>query len=465
MFVYPINLVRIYYLFVLLSFLYILIKSKFKKDGLYLILIFWQGLFSYFNYEMQEIGFSFNIDNLYKIIIFIYSIFLYFPFVLKKENNNDILVNLSFGLFSVVFWISYLLNGGNLITALSQYFYRYSILFLIYHGYKGLYKDNYKYKYIINLVINIIFIQVILSIIKLFIFLPLSIKTGMNIEFIVGSLSSMGAGIAVVLPIIALIFYWAFKGQDFKSKDYLYAFSFLIISLASWKRSTIFWFPFILLLLQLYTKYKINIITLIRLFPLAFIITYLGVRINPAINPEQKWWGSFDFQYLKNYILEYNFGVSDISSLFSKTYQKTQRGGSFLLLFNPSKMDLDSPDKLLFGHGIIDVVTLKYGRFVGSAEDEFSGYDLEHEGLIGKATNFSYSIGYLGFLSILFFSLSILAIINNKRLRYIILLYYFWELFFYGGFFILLPQTMIIFMLVYILVYINNKQSSIIKYE
>ena len=134
-----------------------------------------------------------------------------------------------------------------------------------------------------------------------------------------------------------------------------------------------------------------------------------------------------------------------------------------MLLFNPSKMDLDSPDKLLFGHGIIDVVTLKYGKFVGSTE--FSGYDLEHEGLIGKATTYCYSIGYLGFFSILLFSLSILTIINNKRLKYIILLYYFWELFFYGGLFILLPQTMIIFMLVYILVYINNKQSSIIKYE
>lgn len=401
--------------------LYAFYKAGINKTGILIVLIFWSGLFQYFG-EIAGVG----IHNLYKVVLVAILLLLSWRKIFAYNSTYDTKVNIIFFIFSISFWVSYMLYGGSIITILSQYFYKYSFVFLLYHYFKDIQYDKTKGNYTVNLLLTVLFIQIGLSIVKL---LFIGIKSDIQIyEPIVGSMSSKGAGLAVVMPILALIFYWVLKKGKLERKDWYIVISFIIIAFASAKRQPIVFFPSVAFLLIVFSNRRVKIFSLFKYLPLAIALFIFGVKLNPSFNPENQVWGSFDWKYLSRYISNYYFGTSNIDAVLSGNIDTGMgRGGGLIYYFQPSRMTLNSTKEVLFGKGLYDVATWSKGRFTGSESD----YGLDHQGLMGDAGLLVYSIGYLGTILMIIMAVYIILRSKNKRIATIILLYFAWDFLFY----------------------------------
>lgn len=401
--------------------LYVLYKAGLNKTGFLIILTFWSGLFQYLG-EIAGAG----IYHTYKIGLVVVAFSLSWRRILKITSNYDIKINVVFTLFSISFWVSYFIYHGDLLTILSQYLFKYGFIFLLYHYFKDIEYDKKKQSYTANLILLVLFIQVGLSIVKV---LLIGVKTDIQIyEPVVGSMSSGGAGLAVVLPILALVFYWVWKEGSFKRKDWYIVMSFLIISFASAKRQPIVFFPLILYMLISLTRRKFKIFNLLKYTPLVIVLFITGVKLNPSFNPENRIWGSFDWDFLSRYMSEYYFGTSDINSVLSGNIDTGMgRGAGLVYYFYPNKMTLISTKEILFGKGLYETATGAKGRFTGL----YSDYGLTHQGLMGNAGLLLYSIGYLGTILMVILAVTIIRKMKDKRIASIILFYFFWDFLFY----------------------------------
>jgi len=358
-----------YYTIVFLSALYVFHKSGVNRLSILIVLIFWEGLFDYF-----------GVLNYYKILIVIYALLLFSQKILKKYTVNERYINIFFLLFSVSFWLSYFIHGGELITILSQYGFKYGMAFLLYHGLKDIIVNDTIRKYLKILLLNILTIQVVLSVFKIIII-------GYPVEYHVGSMVHGSGGIAVVMPILGLIFYWVIKNGKFTSKDWIFACSFMLIAIASGKRSPVFLFPLILLLLFFngHIRYRLSRIFKYApvLIPVVLILFYTGLRLVPSLNPKGKVWGSFDLKYAVDYSLIYTFGTTELNDT---SQMISGRGGSLFLLFSPERISLNNPTKVFFGKGLYEVAVAVHNRFLGG-----KAYGINYIGLMGEPIRIVYA--------------------------------------------------------------------------
>ena len=151
--------VAIYFSFVFLGMLYSFNKVGVTKISILIILVFWEGFFDYLN-SILGLG----IFNAYQIGIVAYSIYLLWD---KKihffTNKSDKLVNIIFLLFTTSFWISYYFYGGEILTILSQYLYKFSFIWLAYHYFKDITYNIPKREYVKIVLIQVIFIQILIA--------------------------------------------------------------------------------------------------------------------------------------------------------------------------------------------------------------------------------------------------------------------------------------------------------------
>jgi len=408
----------IYFLFVFLGMLYTFKKVGITKVSILMILVFWEGLFDYINSIL-----GMGIFNFYQIGVVSYGIYL----LLSKRNSfvsnkNELAFNITFLLFSISFWISYYINRGELFTIFSQYLFKFSFLWISYHCLKDIVFNKPKREYVKKVLLTLILVQIAIAIIKIIIM-------GFEFEGLVGTLSYGGGGPAVVIPIGALIFYWVTKNGNFTKKDWIFIGSILIIAIASSKRQPILFFPIILFSLFVFVSKSTSVISLLKYLPLALIVFYIGVRTNSLFTPEGKVGGSFDISYVSEQISKYYFGDNNAAEVLSGNVQGVGRGAGLILYSHPERLTLLSLTEVLFGKGLYDVVTKKYGRLTaGSTRSE---YGIQHEGLIGEAAALLYSIGYLGTIFMLLMVAALVFSIKNKRLAWIIFLYFIWDIFFY----------------------------------
>ncbi len=402
----------LFYSIVLLSLVPLFLRLRMTQAGLLIVLIFWSGLFAY----MGSTVFS-----LYKIFIVVYALVLWGPKILKISTPFEKYVNISFALFTIIFWISYLLQGGAIITMMSQYGYKYGLVFLMFHGLKDIQYNLRKRDYIKKLLLYILFIQVFLSVTKIFIF-------GFDHEAHVGSMAFDAGGIAVVIPIVALIFYWLIKNDRLEAKDWLIISSFFIIAIASGKRAPIILYPVFIFLLVGSVRTLAKIQTAMLALPVLIIIFYLGVRLTPSFNPEEQVWGSFDLVHVKEYVIEYNFGTINPNEILAEDYRSSGRGGSLLLLFEPQRLGFRNSHEFLFGRGLYHVVIAEEGRFLGGVE-----YGIDHHGLIGAIVMDFYTLGLLGMLSVLFLAYTVIRSSQYSYIKWILFAFFIWEYMFYGN--------------------------------
>lgn len=431
----PASTLMLYYAIVTVGAFYTLYRFGISKITLLIIFIFWEGLFGYFNE-------SINFIEYYKITIFVFICALFGPCIFSNKFKTDKFVNICFLLFSASFWISCIINNQISLTSASQFFYKFSLPFFFYHGLKDIRYNSHKADFLSRLLLFLVFLQVIFSIIKL------ALVRG-PLEFIVGSIQFMGGGTAVALPILAFFLYFLIKDGTIKGRNWIPVAAFVIIGLASAKRSQIFVFP-VVILVTLFLIQKTNrFFSALQYLPIILILFYVGVKTNYTLNPEHSMWGSFDLQYLYSYIMEYNFGTENTGYLFEQT---TGRGGALKMLIAPGSLGFNSIGELLFGKGLEDVVLSKYGRFFGE------GYGIAHSSLMGESIKILFTLGYAGLISYFLFAFSIIQLISNMKMRLIVLGFFLWEITLYAG--AVLLTGSLAFLFVFICLYSNNKLES-----
>lgn len=405
--------VSLYFLFVFVGMLYTFYKVGVNRTSILLVLVFWEGLFDYIDSEIIP-----GLLSAYKIGIIFYVVSITWGKRNRFKNKADLAVNFTFLLFTVSFWISYYFSGGVLLTILSQYLFKYTFLWISYHYLKDIIYDISKREYVKNVLLYILYVQIAVAVFKI-------ILMGFKFEGLVGTMSYGGGGPAVVIPIMALIFYWLIQRGKFTKKDWIVIGLILIIAIASGKRQPIIIFPAILFFLFVFVSRTFKLVRLLKYLVIALIVFYVGVRMTPTITPEKKVGGSFDISFVSNYIKNYYFGKGEDRSFDSNG---VGRGAGLFLYFLPERLTLESNNEILFGKGIYEVAIGKYGRFTAGGR---SDYGIKHEGLIGEAGALIYSLGYMGLTLMLVFVSSIIFSMKNKNLAWIIFFYFLWDILLY----------------------------------
>lgn len=429
----------LYTIVLFFSLFYFLHKVGLNKLSLFLALIFWEGILRFFDPALF---------NVYKIIIVGYALGYFGKNILKTTGKFDYYINASFIIFSISFFVTYLLTGGKIITISSQYFFKYGMVFIIYHGFKDLYYKDSKKQYVKNMLLLVIYIQVFLSVVKMVIY-------PFPFEKIVGSMAAGGGGLAVIIPIEALIFYWLIKGKRLMNKDWLIIASFFLIAVASGKRAPVILFPMYFFLVSNYTKQRsINIFKMIKVIPAAIILLYFGAILIPSLNPERKVWGSFSPSYIINYAFKYKFGTADVNEILSDDYQTAGEGGGLLLIFQPEKLYLYSLNEKLFGNGLYSLVYEHGGSNLGEGYLKFS-----HTGRLSNINVIIWSLGYSGLLSMMSFAFVFIYSNRDKQIRFLILFLFLYDFLLYQNQVIFLNQSAT--MLTFICIFANSKMMKI----
>ncbi len=401
----------LYYPIVFLGLVYIFYKFNINKLSVMVVLIFWAGMFA---------SFGTGIFNLYKIFIVAYTVLCIGTTVTKMYSKNEERINLFFILFTVIFFLSYIIYGGDIITILSQYGYKYGMVFLIYHLLKDVPYNQEKREYLKYLLLHILYVQIVLSIYKLIMF-------GFSYESIVGSVAHAGGGIAVPLPVVGLIFYWIIRQGSLKKGDWLMVCAFLLIAVASGKRSPMIMYPVFIFLLFSYVKGGVALSSALKYSPVVIAIFIIGMKLIPSLNPEGQIWGSFDIAHVFKYAVKYNFRVDEPADIFRDDYVPDGRIGGLVTIFTPARMGMESIDEITIGKGLY-----VYAR--ADKRQLFTEiFDVDRIGSLGAVPVELFKHGYLGFISIFIFCILIISTIKQKRLRNVVLALYFWELFLYGN--------------------------------
>ena len=298
----------IYMFFVLLSFIYINYKFKYKLRWMIIILCFYEGAIEFlalYSSFFQGLTYFYKILTFFGPIILI--LFYKIP-IYKYKKLNSIFFLLSIGfLFSFIF--SY--NENPILSILTHYR-KCLIIFCYVYIFKYI-SDNNKIEieFLYLLFTKLIQIQIFLSVIKILIF-------GTTRESIVGSIAWGGAGSAVIIPVLAFILFWIHKEGRINKKDYFYILSLFIIGVASSKRAIWFILPPIIFYFIFYLKRKKNIIQLFVIGVILLFTIYFGIRLNPTLNKEGIVWGSFDPIFTMSYIQMYTFG-SNYEDVYGKS--------------------------------------------------------------------------------------------------------------------------------------------------
>jgi hypothetical protein len=421
---------NIYYYFVIISLIYLIIKyGRNNILSFFIILVFYDGLFAHYG--------SF-IWNIYKAILPLILILLLLKY--KSVRFNYIVTNpiiISFLLFSFSFMLSSFLNDDNLTLIFSQYS-KYLLLFLsvflfIYmaNTFPRLFGINIR-----NLLVELLVIQGLLAIIKFLLFGVM--------ESIIGTISYIGGAAGTVLPIIGFIFIWIIRKGNLQNRDWILVLILLMIGFGSMKRAIWYVLPVIMFLLFYYVPRRRISQRFLLVLPIIPLIFYLGVRFNPTLNPTHTYWGTFDFNYAFNYAQDYTFGKE---KEFSEETVGTGRGGATVLLFQ-KLVSLDFTSTDIVGLGLRSVYSTDTESF------NKIGYGINHKGSATGVFQTYISSGILGIFTTLFFMISILFQINNKRLRSVFILFFCWEYLFYTGVILRTPALSIL--LAYSIFYANG---------
>ena len=153
----------IYFLFAFLGMLYTFNKVGITSVSILFVLVFWEGLIDY----LDTIYFDFLLST-YKIGIVAYAVLLVWKKRNRFKNKADLAINLSFFLFTASFWITYSLYGGELLTILSQYLYKYAFIWIVYHYLKDIVYNIPKREYVKKVLMTILYVQIAIALIKIF---------------------------------------------------------------------------------------------------------------------------------------------------------------------------------------------------------------------------------------------------------------------------------------------------------
>jgi len=289
-------------------------KFNLKILKVFIIFCFCQGLLFYL-----------GIPNIfYKAIVILFSIFFLFLIITTKRKiyTLDKVLFFSFLYFSVII-ISGYINNSDLIDVISYSFYFLTSIVV----YMCIKRMNFSEKQILsinNMFFLIFIVQIFASIIKFFVW-------GTS-EAIAGTIHYSGGSLNTIVPLVSISMLLSFFLIFAKKKIYLLLIlGFFFMAWTGEKRGIYFYFIIVLAFTLFSNNVLINnvkvskIILFFLLFPVfSFGIIYLGATYAPTLNPEGTMGGSFDIDFIYNYVIGYTtssdldgFAIGRFSGLYA----------------------------------------------------------------------------------------------------------------------------------------------------
>ena len=315
--------------FSFLYLLYTLRESKFTFFSIVLVLFSLMGVFEYADLSKY----------LYIALFLVASLYLLYNIDFRNVSK----LSIYYVVLIATFLITYMFHGFKGLGGYFSQFTLYSFPFIFYFILRQS-KHTIDYDSELSICIKLLNVQIFAAIVKL-------ILVGFN-EKLVGTMSISGGSIPTLFPAIYFAVLFIKNKGELTKKDWLMVLLSFVIAIASNKRGVWFMVPVIIIAaFFFYQKVHFNLksMALIALIPL---ILYFGVRLNPTLNPEGSRWGSFNFEYLQNYLITYNLGTKgeeDITEV--NVDQATGRiGGNIFYLLHILEDPLSSETLLGVGN-------------------------------------------------------------------------------------------------------------------
>lgn len=357
---------------------------------------------------------------------------------------------LSFIVFSLYFICDNLLVHHDSILFVFSQFSKYYVpficlfLFIFYAR-----KDVIYLRYFNKLIGVLLLIQVCMTVYKFTLF-------GGYWEGMVGTFGSVrGGGTGTSFPLVALCWVAINSNMDIRKwKSWLFIAGLLLLGIATGKRAVILLFPLLFMVLSVYVckkKYSNRIWMIVAAAPFLF---YLGVRLTPTFNPENKVWGSFDLEYMMNYTENYAMGEVEDGE---EREHYTGRVGSALTFWNIFT-DVDNYSvQTWLGSGVERAYTSSEDREAyGQYGKEFG---LNHRGDVTGILMLYLAIGVLGVLMFIVYYWFLFRMVRYKRLKLVLFALVMFDFIFYNSTMIRDPfvSMLMMFTIVYSLVQYSPK--------
>lgn len=161
-----------------------------------------------------------------------------------------------------------------------------------------------------KMIIYLYLFQIIAAFIKLF-------TVGL-MESYIGTMSIRQGSLTTIIVMVATSYLFSMYLCSKKKELLFIMVLFFGFGLIGEKRSIFVFVPFVMALTFLY-QIKIqhkNLVYIIKVCSIFFIsiamLVYVTCRANPTLNKEREVWGEFDLAYAMDYIVNYNFGDTDV---------------------------------------------------------------------------------------------------------------------------------------------------------
>lgn len=348
-----------------------------------------------------------------KILFIILAFVLLFRGRFASVNRKESGILIFSLLFMIMFFWNYLYSGVSILWAAFQY-YKYFMPIAIYFGIKGLRLTMGQMNFYANLIIKLLWFQIGFSLVKLVII-------GFR-ENIVGSAANTGGNIGVTMAVCGVIIYWLLRNKEFRETDWWFVFGLIIIPMASNKRAIWLLYPIILVFLITHYITRKTLRKLSYAALLLPVVLYVGLRLNPTLNPQKKLWGSFDPEFAMNYILSYS-GVSEEKR--SEELARGRWGSAMAVVSSVASRPLET-------NNLIGLPKARSGRL------NYDSFDMEDYGLAyGNITSgivmMLLEYGWPATLFLLLAYINLVSTIPDKRTRNVLMFFMLWDTFMYSG--------------------------------
>lgn len=425
------------YGFIALSLLKLTQQYKKNQLALLIILLFSVGFFSYFGK---------NANNLYKISSLLFTLYI------VAKNNIFIRLNSKLNLIITIFifyvasflissmWIN---NDGFFLTfaQLNRLLIPFFLFFIIR---KKALKDPTSLDVLNRLFFQLFVIQIIATVIQLGVI-------GI-IEQVCGAFN--GGAVGTSIPLMGLLWLGLNTNlQKLERKHWFFLVGLLISGVVTGKRAVWFMFPVVFLLYGIYVaknKYPKQLMNLLFLVPL---FIYIGFRLTPTLNPDQKVWGRFDLEYAINYATDYSLGRETKSG--QRVVGEGRVGANKLLWGYITSGELD--ERSLFGYGSKKVYAERTNYRNADAN-----LGVNSKGSLTGVFQMYMGFGLIGVLLFLLYYLLLFSQVKYKRLHVVFLIVALYDFLFYVGTVVREPFLSVLF--VFLIVFSNYKYDKDGKY-
>jgi hypothetical protein len=257
-------------------------------------------------------------------------------------------------------------------------------------------------------IIGLLVIQIPTAIIKWFSFGYSDLSRSIGGERAVGTYGGAPGEMSTLLPLFAIAFLLPMFIWTRKKWNLLLIFGFILFSFLAGKRAFMIIVPFFVTVI-LYICYKhIQKETQKRTFVkyaltglfVGILVLVIGVIINPTMNPTQEIGGAFDFNFLKERIINYETGTTSDNIT-------TGRLSSSARVFSVLSQDGMGPMLLGRGPGVFVKSGVVESTFRSGYEDEF--------GILYGVTGFVWMSSQTGLLGVVVYLIFLWSLMKKVR--------------------------------------------------